>query len=137
MWNIACGWGVVSFVVAILIAVGLRMNSTPIELSLSRIFFSAAAIIALAKIGTWILSIESILGWKRIGLVSILFCFVGAGWAGAWLWANNRELMMTSGILTPDNKPTPPNRLLKNQCNLVESPILGRFRNHYDGQIIG
>jgi len=28
-------------------------------------------------------------------------------------------------------------RLLKNQCNLVESPILGRIRNHYDGQIIG
>lgn len=126
MWNILWSWPTIGFVVSILIAVGFRMNSTSFELLISRIFFSFAALIAAAKIGTWLMSIDY-LGWKRIGLVALAFGIIGLGWASAWFWADSRELMMTSGIITPDNQPTPPNPCQR--LSIPDNAILLLFGN--------
>ena len=67
------------------------MSMTPPAYQLAKICFLAAALIAAAKVGTWLLAEPDLLGWERITITILVFSFCGVGWIESWRWIESRQ----------------------------------------------
>jgi len=131
MWNIILEWIIswpgTAILVTTFIGIGAgAMSMSPPVCWITRICFTLAALLLLAKLGYLAIDKEpSII--KRIISVFIIFGVIGTGWVESMRWINNRELLLIYGILIPDNKPNP--NILK-LCTIPNNHfvlILGRY----------
>ena len=84
-------WPVVGAAIAILMGGFWRtfMAVTPAETLLARICSTIAALLLLAKFGTWVATVQSPL-WQRILTVAFVFGLIGVGWVECWRYLDNQ-----------------------------------------------
>ncbi len=79
-------WPVVGAAIAILLGFGRTFMTT--ATNFSRICFTVAAFLLLAKFGTWAATIQTPL-WQRILATIFIFGLIGVGWVASWRFLNN------------------------------------------------
>lgn len=83
-------WPVVGVIFAVLLGFGRTfMNMGPSEALFARICFTIAALLLLAKFGTWIANVQVPL-WQRILSVVFVFGLIGIGWVECWRYLDSR-----------------------------------------------
>lgn len=131
MWETIFGWifswtGILVLVPTVMCFGWGAMSMSPPACWIARCLFTIGVLLLLGKLGPLAISTEpSII--RRMMTVFIVFGLIGSGWVELMKWVNDRELLLTSGLLNPDNKPNPTilNNLTIPPNNIVL--ILGRY----------
>ena len=91
-------WPVVGAALAILLGFGRTFMMT--ATNFSRICFTAAAFLLLAKFGTWVATIQYPM-WQRIIATIFIFGLIGVGWAESWRFLDNQQSKHDEQVLQP------------------------------------
>lgn len=84
------------------------MSMTPPACWVAKVCFTVAPLLVMGKIVILTTSAENSV-WERTIITFVLFGIIGIGWVESIQWVRTRELLQIVGVLTPNNKPTPPN----------------------------
>lgn len=97
------------------------MSMSPAACLNARICFTIAVGLLLTKIVLLAISTESST-LNRVIATFIMFGVIGTIYVEALQWIKTRELLQLSGVLTPDNKPTP-----SNPCGSIPKNAIALF----------
>lgn len=86
------GWPLVGIFFSVLIGAGFSvMSMSPPEFQIAKICFFLAAIIAVSKVGTWLLCESDLAVSERVIVAILVFGLSGAGWVESWRWIDSRR----------------------------------------------
>lgn len=115
MWSVLWSWTVIGFILSLIVGVGFSvMSMSPPEFTFARVCFSVAAIILLARVGTWLVPIVTESPFlERVMMSILIFGLIGIGWVESLLWVQRREAqLLENPPLLSHPLPKPPTELM-------------------------